>query len=123
MLAVSTACGTPPAPGLVPAAAGPPAWVGQRLTATGQSANQGSRLKTARAAEDQALLGLRAQVEALPLSGQTLGEAAKEPRTAQAIARGLESARTESIEYHPDGGAIAHISLELRELWLELADR
>jgi hypothetical protein len=98
----------------------PPDWVNRQLDAEGTARPRaGSRLKSARAAEADAIAHLRSQVNALPLAGgSTLGEAAAhDPRLADAVSRALSQARTYKVDYRPDGSAYVRMTLDLREVW------
>src|SRR5207253_1994637 len=73
-----------------------PAWVDQRLEATGKASSLAkSKLMAARAAESAAEEKLRKQIEELKLDDKrTLGQAAKsDPKVDQAISRAVSRAR------------------------------
>ena len=63
-----------------------------------------------------------AQVEGMPLDGgTTVGEAGKrDPRIADAVARGVSRARVYKSDYHADGTVTVYVSLELRANELNL---
>jgi hypothetical protein len=104
----------------------PPEWASTTADAEGVCGSVGgSKLKTARAAENIAMTRMRARVEALPFdAGTTLGEAArKDPRIAQALARSLIEARISKVDYDaPVAGAVrVKMTLNLEAVWHELS--
>ena len=103
----------------------PPDWVNQQVEAQGVSSARagGSRLKTARAAESDAGNKLRDKIQGLGISpGLTLGDAARQDkRIAQGVERALARAATTKVDYRPDGGAVATVTLDLRDVWQEIA--
>lgn len=103
----------------------PPAWVVQQVDARGTSRAVDGRLKTARAAESAARDRLRDQVDKLQLSRQlTLGDAARrDPRVRTAIDRAVDRARPRKVNYLADGGAEVTFTLDLRDVWYEIAER
>jgi hypothetical protein len=112
-----------PPPVAIPSAA--PDWVDRQLEASGVGGGgAGSRLKAARAAEADAADKLRAMIEPLVLSpGLTLRDAAQQDKQiALAIDRALiRGTRTTRVDYPPDGGAKVVVTLDLRDLWQEIA--
>jgi hypothetical protein len=101
-----------------------PAWVGQRLEATGKaSVLAKSKLMAARAAESAAEDKLRKQIEELKLDEhRTVGQAAKnDPRVDQAISRAVSHARIGRAEYQ-DNAAEVSVYLDLSEVWAALRD-
>ena len=100
----------------------PPAWVDRLADAEGTAAYAGSRLKTARAAEANALDQLDGQLRDLSLSpGLTLGAAAKlDPQIALSLTRARSHARTYKADYRADGSVLVRVSLDLRDLWEDL---
>lgn len=100
-----------------------PEWIDRRLTSLGTAPRDDSKLRSARAAETDAIKNLEAQVRELPLSGQmTIAHAARQNgRVEDAIQRGLRSARVLSTDYaRPDGSVGVTVELELRRVWEEL---
>jgi len=110
-------------PAAEPAALAPrvePAWVDEEIEAVGMAAYSHSRLKTARAAEVDAMNKLKARMEALPLESEarTVGAAAaRSPRIAAAIEEALQRARIAQTDYRSDGTVRVRLSLSLRHLW------
>ena len=101
-----------------------PAWVDQQIDADGAGSPRGSRLKAARAAEADAQAKLRAKVDALsmPAGGATIGDTAKQDsRVNDAVARAISRARPAKVDYPPDGSARVHVTLDLRDVWEEIA--
>jgi hypothetical protein len=100
----------------------PPDWVTHQLDAEGVGSVQGSKLRSARLAEADALGKLREQVEALSLSrDQHVGDLAREdPRIAQAVDRALGYARIAKTDYRADSSATVRLVLDLRDLWEEM---
>jgi hypothetical protein len=124
-MARATPAGEAPPAAQAPLAlpATPPDWVNQQIEAQGTSSRKGtSSLKTARAAETDAANKLRDKIEGLMLApGQTLGDAARQDKQiGQGIDRALSHAPTTKVDYRGDGGAIATVSLDLRDLWHEI---
>lgn len=103
----------------------PPVWIGEMIDAEGTSDAIDTKLKTARAAEQQAIDKLRQQVLQLPLTPDlTIGQAAeRDPQLAQAVDRALQRSRTYKSDYHADGRVVVHTSLELRDVWEQLSQR
>lgn len=100
-----------------------PAWIDRRLTADGTAPRDQSKLRSARAAEADALKKLEAQIHALPLNAETtIARAAKQNgRIEDAVQRALRSARIVSTDYaRPDGSVGVKVELELRNVWEEL---
>ena len=102
-----------------------PAWVNQQLGAEGTATpagGAGSRLKTARRAEEKAIRELRARVDALPLTPKlTVGDAAKgDANLSERIGWVTTLAQTDKVQYHEDGSVTVRVSLDLRELWQAL---
>jgi hypothetical protein len=97
----------------------PPDWVQQQLDAEGSSKAKKDKLKAARAAEADALVRLRSQVDALPISGDlTVGEAQKrDKRLAEAVDRAVKEARPYKVDYESDGRVRVKVNLDLREVW------
>ena len=102
--------------------AAPPDWVNEDRSAEGASKPQKSKLKSARAAESDALVKLRSQLYTLPLNGGlTVGEAVKrDPRFNDAVGRALRQARTYKVDYESDSSARVKVNLDLRQLWEEI---
>jgi hypothetical protein len=102
----------------------PPAWAATTAQSEGDAHSNGSQLRTARVAEQTAVDRLRAQIEALPLTGNlTLGQAAAtDPRIAKAIDRAIDLVQTYEVDYDsPAAGAVrAKVQLPLALLWREL---
>jgi hypothetical protein len=99
----------------------PPEWVWRQVDADASAKGGESALKCARAAERAAGEKLRAQVDALPLGGMTIGEAGtRDPRVADAVGRGVARARVYKSDYQADGTATVYVSLELRDVWEQL---
>lgn len=103
----------------------PPIWVGDMLDVQGTAEPTETKLKTARAAERQALADLRAQVLELPLTPDLkIGEAAsKDPDIAAAVDRAIARARTYKSDYYADGRVVVRTSLDLRDVWEQLHQR
>lgn len=103
----------------------PPVWTSNMIDAEGTSVAIDNKLKTTRAAEQQALDKLRQQVLQLPLTpDMTIGEAAtRDPALAEAVDRALERSRTYKSDYHADGRVVVRTSLELRDVWEQLSQR
>jgi hypothetical protein len=99
----------------------PPDWIERQLDADGASNARGSRLKAARAAEADATEKLRTQLEQLSLAeGVTIGDAVRQDKhVADAVDRALGRAQSK-VQYVPEGGARATVTLELNDLWEEL---
>ena len=74
---------------------------------------------SARLAEDDARVKLKALVDVLPVTEkQTIAVTAqKDPRIAAAVARTIARARASKTEYQPDGSAKVRVSLQLHALW------
>jgi hypothetical protein len=102
----------------------PPAWVSQRLEASGSGAPGRSKLLAARAAEAAAEAKLRKQIEALQLGPKvTLAQAAKDdPRIEKAILRTIARSKIGKADYHSDGSADVAVYVDLDALWQELRD-
>jgi hypothetical protein len=100
----------------------PPDWVQQQIDAEGFSKPKNEKLKAARAAEADALVRLRSQIEALPLTnGLTVGEAQKrDKRLAEAVGRAIKEAHPYKVDYESDGSAKVKVNLDLREVWEEI---
>lgn len=101
----------------------PPRWVGEQVDARATSRPVDGRLMTARAAENIARGRLRERLEQLPLSrNMTLGEAARrDDRVRLAIDRRVKGARPRKVNYLADGGAEVTFTLDLRDVWYDLA--
>ena len=108
---------------LIPAE--PPDWSARQTDAQATSPAHGSKLHTARAAEALALEKLRAQINALPMGPKlTVGEAAKSnPRIEEAVSRALGRARPYKVDYGASGAVTVHVSMNLADLWSELANQ
>jgi hypothetical protein len=101
----------------------PPAWISQALNSEATQKLQGTRLKTARAAENVAMDELRKQIDSLALGSTTLGEAAKQNAGIErAIGQAMGRARTYKIDYLPDGSVNVKASLDARDLWDKLRE-
>jgi hypothetical protein len=100
----------------------PPDWVDQRLEADAIATGGGSRLKTGRMAEANAIAKIRGLFLALPIQTNiTLGDAAKtDPQISHAVDRAMLHARTHQVDYRPDGSVKVRISLDLQDAWDEL---
>lgn len=103
----------------------PPVWTEEMIDAEGMSIAVDTKLKTARAAEQQAIDKLRQQILDLPLTPElTIGQAAqRDPELAEAVDRALRRSRTYKSDYHADGRVVVRTSLELRDLWEQLSQR
>jgi hypothetical protein len=98
-----------------------PRWANQFMQADGKSATANTRLRAARAAEVDAVANLRKQVEALEITGGTLGELAKTDRQVEAaIERAIQRARLTKVDYLSNGGANVRASIDLNDLWREI---
>jgi hypothetical protein len=100
----------------------PPAWTNQQIEADGAAKLGGSKLKCARAAENEAAKQLTAQIEKLPLTdATTIGQAAeRDPQVRDAISRAASRGRTYKVEYDAEGGARVWVQLDLSTVWNEL---
>jgi hypothetical protein len=101
----------------------PPKWVEKTLRAEGSARREASKLRSARAAESDALEKLDAEVRRLRLDKSTsLDEAAKaEPAVDDAIVRSLRRAKAVKTDYNgPDKSVIVVVEFNLRDLWEEL---
>lgn len=103
----------------------PPDWAVRQADAQANSPAHGSKLHTARAAEALALEKLRAQINSLPLGPKsTVGEAARSnPRIEEAVSKTLGHARPYKVDYGANGSVTVHMSLNLVDLWSELASQ
>lgn len=103
----------------------PPDWAVRQADAQAISPAHGSKLHTARAAEALALEKLRAQINSLPLGTRsTLGDVARNnPRIEEAISKALGRARPYKVDYGSNGSVTVHMSLNLSDLWSELANQ
>jgi hypothetical protein len=111
----------PVAPANIPSQ--PPTWINQALNSESTAAFQGSRLKTARQAENDAIDALRVKVDALPLASSTIGQAAHhDPAVERAVLQSLDRARAYRIDYLPDGSVKVKVSLDPRDLWQALQE-
>jgi hypothetical protein len=101
----------------------PPQWITQALNTEATQKFKGTRLKTARDAENAARDALRDKVDALQLSTTTIGEAAKrDPAIEKAVGQAMDRARAYKIDYLPDGSATVKVSLDPRDLWDQLCE-
>jgi hypothetical protein len=101
----------------------PPQWITQVLNTEATQKPQGTRLKTARAAENVAVDALRKKVDDLTIDSTTLGEAAKRDSAVErAIEQAMGRAKAYKIEYLPDGSVSVKVSLDSRDLWDELRE-
>jgi hypothetical protein len=123
--AVTRTTATPPRAPRRALPAIPPRWVDEQLDADGSASGNGSKLRLARSAEAEALAGLRARLEKLPLGdGRTLGEAAASDReVALAVERSLRRARTFKVDYGIDDTVKVRVGLDLRYVWQEMNRR
>jgi hypothetical protein len=103
----------------------PPSWTEQPLMAEGTADARGSKLKTARVAEDAAEDALRKMVYALPLTAtMTVGDAArKSTAIANAVDHCLAGARPYKVDYRADGSVMVKSSMNPRELWAEISQQ
>jgi hypothetical protein len=101
----------------------PPQWVYHQIEAVGSAPPAGSKLRTARQAENDANRRLRSQIEALPLDNSlTVGQVARsDPRVRNAIEHAMDRAQLYKVDYHEDGSVTANVSLEPANLWGEIA--
>lgn len=100
-----------------------PQWIDQRLTAQGSAPREKSKLRSARAAEADAIRKLDAQVRGLPLDADTtIAQAAQQNgRVEDAVQRALRSARVLATDYaRPDETVAVTVELDLQTLWEEL---
>jgi hypothetical protein len=104
---------------VVHAPAAPPQWITEQLEVTGNSPFVESQLKTARAAEANALLQIRSKILELPwCNGLTIAEAAeRDPLVQRAVEIALARVSIVRTEYDGEQEARVHVSLDLRELW------
>ncbi|HEY8748691.1 MAG TPA: hypothetical protein VIM11_12000 [Tepidisphaeraceae bacterium] len=102
-----------------------PTWANQQSQAEATSPSRGSKLHTARVAEDLAIKKLRTQVEALKLRDNlTLGEAARrDPRIAAALTKALNRAHPYQVDYAAGGAVTVRVAFDLSDLWTLLSDR
>jgi hypothetical protein len=116
----NTAAGTVPA-SLIPA--DPPAWVDHQIDVSGRGFVPGSQLRSAHAAEHDAILNLRTRLGALHLddSHTVLDAAARDPHVADAINQTLEQARPYKSEFNSDGSVTIHEILDLHDFWQALS--
>jgi hypothetical protein len=102
----------------------PPDWANAMLDVTGSSGPVVNSLRTARAAEADAMGRLREQVMNLKIGDITVGQAAgRDPRLNIAVERALRGAVLYKTEYHADGSVVARMSLDLRILWRTVGSR
>ncbi len=101
----------------------PPRWVYRQLDAQGTAVWAGSKLRTARQAENAANVRLRAQLESLPLDNSlTVGQLSHSDARAQnAIEHAMDRSQLYKVDYHEDGSVTAFVSLEPSNLWGEIA--
>jgi hypothetical protein len=121
---VTASGNTAPAPRRSEAAGSlPPAWVDQQLDAIGHGFVPGSQLRSAHAAEHDAVLKLRTLLGALHLddSHTVLDAAAHDPHVADAINQTLEQARPYKSEFNADGSVTTHEILDLHDFWQALS--
>lgn len=98
-----------------------PAWSTESLIVDGTATVQGSKLKVARVAEDDARRKIAALVGDLPLDGMTIAEAARrDPRFADLLVKSVGRGRLVKAEYKADGTVEARITLDLRQLWEDI---
>lgn len=102
----------------------PPEWTRESITIAGTSKARGSRLMTARNAEDLALASLRNTLESLPLNGsRSVGEWAKQDSSVRRVLDDMMiRAKVTKIDYAPDGSATVRLTLDPRDLWDELRE-
>ena len=100
----------------------PPRWTADAIDASGTSAFSGSKLLTARVAEEDARRRLASRLQGLELAPDlTLADAARrDPRFAEPLNRALQRSRVFRVEYAEDGSASVKISTDTRELWQDL---
>jgi hypothetical protein len=96
-----------------------PQWITQQLEATGGAAFVESQLKTARAAEANAVQEIRLRILDLPwCDGLTIGQAAeRDPQMQRALDYALTRVHIVRTEYEGEQEARVHVRLDLRELW------
>jgi hypothetical protein len=97
-----------------------PKWVNQPLTAEATSdRGSGGKLRTARAAEDKAVIELRKKIDDLALSSsQTIGQAAKQNKSlSDAVDQALQRAKPYKVDYRGDGSVSVKVMLDARDLW------
>jgi hypothetical protein len=106
---------------LIPAQ--PPRWVFDQIDATGSAKFRGSPLHTKQDAEEVATEAIRSKLLSMQLSqGLMLGEAAERDPTIRAkIDRAVSRAHTFHVDYDPDQSVSVKMSLDPRELWMELS--
>jgi hypothetical protein len=100
-----------------------PKWVNQPLTAEATSERaSGGKLRTARAAEDKAIVELRKKIDDLALSSsQTVGQASKQSKSLdEAIDQALQHAKPYKVDYRGDGSVSVKVMLDARDLWNSL---
>jgi hypothetical protein len=101
----------------------PPQWIAHTLNTEASESFKGSRLKTTRLAENNAMDLLRGKIDKLELSSTTIGEAAKQsPAVERAVEQAMGRAHAYKIEYLPDGSASVKVSLDPRDLWESLRE-
>lgn len=103
----------------------PPSWVDARLSASGTARKEASKLRSARAAEANAIDKLDAEIRELRLTDAlTVGQAASQnPAIEEAVKLALINARIMQTDYErPDGTVGVTVELELRRLWDQLLE-
>ncbi len=103
----------------------PPPWTQQPLMIDAIADARQTKLKTARAAEADAIASLRSTIEALPLNpGLSIGDAEKKsPDIKRAVSRCLRRVRPYKVDYRADGSVQVKVSLDPRELWAEISQQ
>jgi hypothetical protein len=104
-----------------------PGWTRESLWADGLAggASAGAaRLRAQRSAQLNAVEELRAKIDALQLNDTlTVGEAARRnPRIADAVESALNRARVSKVVFRDDGSVFVRMTLDTRQLWIELDD-
>jgi hypothetical protein len=96
-----------------------PEWTREIITVIGNSKPSGSRLMTARKAEDLALAALRGKIESLSINGTlSLGDWSRQNISVRRVLDDtMLRARVTKIDYAPDGSATVKLSLDPRDLW------
>lgn len=100
----------------------PPQWVFDGVDSAGTGKWSGSKLATAREAEQAAIRSLTSRLEALEVNpGVTLRSLAeRDARWGEVIRRGLDRARVYRVEYLEDGSAEVKVATEPRYLWQDV---
>lgn len=96
-----------------------PAWVNEPITTSASAPDAGSKLRTARAAENAARDAMREKLRSLPLAErETLGTASQvDPHFADAIDAAAISARVVGTDYRADGSVEVRVSIDGQSVW------